>query len=57
MTATTSSPSAVIAVAEPGFTSAGHLALAGCLAGYTGLTREATATGNPTRPSRRDARW
>jgi hypothetical protein len=37
----------VIAVAEPGFTSAGHLVLAGFLAGYAGLTREATATCNP----------
>jgi hypothetical protein len=41
MTATTSSPSAVIAVAEPVFTSAEQLALAGFLAGYAGLTREA----------------
>ena len=47
MTSTTSSPSAVIAVAEPVFTSAGHLAPAGFLAGYTGLTREAAATGSP----------
>ena len=50
MTTTTSSPSAAIAVAEPAFTGAGHLALAGFLAGYTGLTREATATGNPDAP-------
>ena len=48
MTATVLSPSAVIAVAEPGFTSAGHLALAGCLAGYAGVPpREATAAGSP----------
>jgi integrase/recombinase XerD len=40
---TTSSPSTVIAVAEPVFTSAEQLALAGFLAGYTGLTREAYA--------------
>jgi hypothetical protein len=46
MTSTTSSPSAVIAVAEPVFTSAGHLAPAGCLAGYTGLNRAAAATDN-----------
>ena len=46
MTSTTSSPSAVIAVAEPMFTSAGHLAPAGCLAGYTGLNRAAAATDN-----------
>ena len=39
MTATTSSPSTVIAVAEPVFTNAERLALAG----YTGLTREAYA--------------
>jgi integrase/recombinase XerD len=43
MTATTPSPSTVIAVAEPVFTSAERLALAGFLAGYTGLTREAYA--------------
>lgn len=43
MTAATSSPSAVIAVAEPAFSNAGRLALAGVLAGYTGLTREACA--------------
>ena len=40
MTTTTSSPSAVIAAAKPVFTRAEHLALAGFLAGYTGLTRE-----------------
>jgi site-specific recombinase XerD len=43
MTATTSSPSTVIAVAEPVFANAERLALAGFLAGYTGLTREAYA--------------
>jgi len=43
MTATTSSPSTVIAVAEPVFTNAERLALAGFLAGYTGLTRDAYA--------------
>jgi integrase/recombinase XerD len=43
MTATTSTPSAVIAVAEPVFANAERLALAGFLAGYTGLTREAYA--------------
>jgi hypothetical protein len=43
MTATTLSPSAVIAVAEPVFANAERLALAGFLAGYTGLTREAYA--------------
>jgi integrase/recombinase XerD len=41
MTTTTSSPSAMIAVAEPVFTNAERLALAGFLAGYTGLTRGA----------------
>jgi integrase/recombinase XerD len=43
MTTTTSSASTVIAVAEPVFTSHERLALAGFLAGYTGLTREAYA--------------
>jgi len=43
MTTTTSSPSAVIAVAEPVFSNAERMALAGFLAGYTGLTREAYA--------------
>jgi integrase/recombinase XerD len=43
MTTTTSSPSTVIAVAEPVFTNAERVALAGFLAGYTGLTREAYA--------------
>ena len=43
MATTTSSPSAVIAVAEPVFSNAERLALAGFLAGYTGLTREAYA--------------
>jgi hypothetical protein len=43
MSTTTSSPSAVIAIAEPAFTNAERLALAGFLAGYTGLTREAYA--------------
>jgi integrase/recombinase XerD len=38
---TTSSPSTVIAVAEPVFSNAERLALAGFLAGYTGLTRDA----------------
>jgi integrase/recombinase XerD len=42
MTTMTSSPSTVIAVAEPVFT-AERLALARCLAGYTGLTRDAYA--------------
>jgi integrase/recombinase XerD len=43
MTTTTSSASTVIAVAEPVFTGQEQLALAGFLAGYTGLTREACA--------------
>ncbi len=38
---TTTTPSAVIAVAEPVFSPQEQLALAGFLAGYTGLTREA----------------
>jgi integrase/recombinase XerD len=40
---TTMSPSAVIAVAEPVFSNAERLALAGFPAGYSGLTREAYA--------------
>jgi hypothetical protein len=41
MTATTSSPVPVIAVAQPVFADAERLALAGFLAGYTGLIGEA----------------
>jgi hypothetical protein len=41
MTTTTTSLSAMIAVAEPVFTNPERVALAGFLAGYTGLTREA----------------
>jgi integrase/recombinase XerD len=40
---TTMSASAVVAVAEPVFSNAERLALAGFLAGYSGLTREAYA--------------
>jgi integrase/recombinase XerD len=43
MTTTTSSASTAIAVAEPVFTGPEQLALAGFLAGYTGLTRQAYA--------------
>jgi len=43
MTTTTSSTSTAIAVAEPVFTGPEQLALAGFLAGYTGLTRRAHA--------------
>jgi integrase/recombinase XerD len=43
MTTTTSSASTAIAVAEPVFTRPERLALAGFLAGYTGLTRDAYA--------------
>jgi hypothetical protein len=43
MTATTSSVSTDIAVAEPVFTRQEQLVLAGFLAGYTGLTRDAYA--------------
>jgi integrase/recombinase XerD len=43
MTTTTSSASTAIAVAGPVFTGPEQLALAGFLAGYTGLTREAYA--------------
>ncbi len=42
-TTTPMSASAVIAVAEPVFTGPEQLALAGYLAGYTGLTRDAYA--------------
>ena len=43
MTTTTSSTSTAVAVAEPVFSPQERLALAGFLAGYTGLTREAYA--------------
>src|SRR5262249_12092904 len=43
MTATASSASTAIAVAEPVFTRQERLALAGFLAGFTGLTRDAYA--------------
>jgi site-specific recombinase XerD len=43
MTTTTSPTSTSIAVTEPVFTNQERLALAGFLAGYTGLTREAYA--------------
>jgi len=43
MTTTTASTSTAIAVPEPVFTAQERLALAGFLAGYTGLTREAYA--------------
>jgi hypothetical protein len=49
MTTTTSSPSAVIAAAKPVFASAEDRALAGFLAGYTGLTREAYGHRQPQR--------
>ena len=41
MATITASTSGAVAVAEPVFTSQERLALAGFLAGYTGLTREA----------------
>ncbi len=43
MATTSTSTPAVVAIAEPVFTSQERLALAGFLAGYTGLTREAYA--------------
>jgi integrase/recombinase XerD len=43
MSTTSTSTSAVVAVAEPMFTSQERLVLAGFLAGYAGLTREACA--------------
>jgi integrase/recombinase XerD len=42
-TTTTSCPSTAVAAREPVFTGAERLAVAGFLAGYTGLTREAYA--------------
>jgi integrase/recombinase XerD len=43
MATTSTSTSTAVAIAEPVFTSQERLALAGFLAGYTGLTREACA--------------
>jgi hypothetical protein len=43
MATTSTSASTLVAIAEPVFTSQERLALAGFLAGYTGLTREAYA--------------
>ena len=43
MTTTTAPRSTAIAVTEPVFSTQEQLALAGFLAGYTGLTREAYA--------------
>ena len=40
---TTAVPSTALATIQPAFTGAGRLALAGFLAGYRGLTREACA--------------
>jgi hypothetical protein len=40
---TTAAPSAVLATIQPAFTDAERIALAGFLAGYRGLTREAYA--------------
>jgi integrase/recombinase XerD len=40
---TTAAPSTVLVTIQPVFTDAGRLALAGFLAGYRGLTREAYA--------------
>jgi hypothetical protein len=42
MTTTTSATSTAITVAGPVFAGSEQLALAGFLAGYTGLTRQAT---------------
>jgi hypothetical protein len=42
---TITSPSTVLAVAEPVFSNAEGLSLSGFLAGYSGLTREAYAPG------------
>jgi integrase/recombinase XerD len=40
---TTAAPSTVLATTQPAFTDAERLSLAGFLAGYRGLTREAYA--------------
>ena len=40
---TTAAPSTALATIQPAFTDAGRVALAGFLAGYRGLTREAYA--------------
>jgi hypothetical protein len=48
---TTAAPSTALATIQPAFTDAERLALAGFLAGYRGLTREATRTGRFTAPT------
>ena len=45
---TTAAPSTALATIQPAFTDAERFALAGCLAGDRGLTREA----GPARPQR-----
>lgn len=50
MATAASSPSAVVAIAEPVLASAGHLPLAGFLAGYTGLTPRPAAADSPDAP-------
>src|SRR5690242_13683423 len=55
---TTAAPSAVLAAIQPAFTDAERVALAGFLAGYRGLTREAyawTCASSPTGAT--PARW
>ena len=44
---TTAAPSTALAAIQPAFTDAERLALAGYLAGYRGLTREAYALAAP----------
>jgi hypothetical protein len=44
---TTAAPSTALATIQPAFTDAERLALAGFLAGYRGLTREAYALAAP----------
>jgi len=51
---TTATPSTALATIQPAFTDAERLALAGVLAGYRGLTREAKchSPGNAWTPTR-----
>jgi hypothetical protein len=55
---TTAAPSAALATIQPAFTDAERVALAGFLAGYRGLTREAYALDLASSPAgAAPARW
>ena len=54
---TTAAPSAALATIQPVFTDPERLALAGFLAGYRGLTREAYALLGTGVPARRSSAW